>query len=1055
VGDYLVVGVLGTGGMATVYEAVQDNPKRRVALKVMHHSLSRTDALDRFRLEAETLARLHHPGIAQIYEAGMARLGAGASSPFFAMELIPRALSITKYADRHACSLRQRLTMFASVCDAVHHGHQHGVIHRDLKPDNVLVDGEGRAKIIDFGVARTLESTRQPLTAESDIPRLIGTLNYMSPEQCTANADIDIRTDVYSLGVLLYELTCGNLPHDLSGLPIPAAVERIVQAPPRTPQWPASRLHRDLEAIMFMAMHKVPEHRYQSAAALAADLRRLLQFQAIEARPPGLIDHFRLFARRHRALVAVMVVLAISTILIALISTGFAMRLADEVDRRTQAEQKTARERDAAQWEAYTAQIAGALSAMRTGEFVQMRTRLAAAAYRHKGWEWGFLSRLAERSAGNIVGHDAYILDVAASSDRTRFITTARDGSVKLWNLQDDAPIASFESESGAQCRAAAWTTDARHVIVGDDEGFVRLLNASNLSSLETIARLTSAVRSVVPLPEGRVAAAADDGSATVWTLDPRSAVPFPSDQPGGIHGLTASHDGSLLATFNDQGHVWLRSAADLSVRQRLVYPGSIKQVRFSADDRLVAAAGAGGAALVWNTSDATLARTLQATNEVNSLRSLAFSSDASIIAIGLTHRGLVIMSLADGRVVGELGGHTDAVSGLFFTPGDQLLVSASWDRSIRTWRTTEFEAPSGVLTLTGHQDHVRGLAFSPDGSMVASVSADGDLRLWDPDLARPFATIPLSTSNLNAVTFSRDASRIAVAGGDGMVRIIHADSGRVALEFKGDGRSVASVAFDSAGEQLAAGFEDGTIRVWNLRTPELRLVLKAHKARVNSLQFSPDGATLASGSRDHTVATFNTSSGENIHRFTDHSSDVFAVLFSHDGRHLFSGSRDQSVRVWNVQTGQAITTLTGHGQYVTCLALNPDGTRLAAGSWFGEIVLFDVATFDQIASFRAHDAAIRSISFSPDGRWLASASYDATVRLFDSATREAADAAHQRALASWHAAESRLTPLFDPPPANIEALLKRLAESGLDPASDPWVRKAVLSKLRPAQSPP
>ncbi len=215
VGNYLVVGVLGSGGMATVYEAIQEQPRRRVALKVMHQSMTQTDAYLRFLFETETLARLHHPGIAQIYEAGATHLGQPEVSPFFAMELIPDAVTITQYAERHVLSLRDRVRMLTTVCDAVHHGHQQGVIHRDLKPGNVLVDSNGHAKVIDFGVARTTDAGSVSLTAVSDSKQLIGTLNYMSPEQCDAEAQIDTRSDVYSLGVMLYQLCCGCLPHNI------------------------------------------------------------------------------------------------------------------------------------------------------------------------------------------------------------------------------------------------------------------------------------------------------------------------------------------------------------------------------------------------------------------------------------------------------------------------------------------------------------------------------------------------------------------------------------------------------------------------------------------------------------------------------------------------------------------------------------------------------------------------------------------------------------------------------------------------------------------------
>ncbi len=305
VGNYLVVGVLGTGGMATVYEAVQENPSRRVALKVMHQSMTSTDAFLRFRLEAETLARLHHPGIAQIYEAGTAQIGRPTASPFFAMELVPEAQTITEHARAWKLPLREKLVKFASVCDAVSHGHQNGVIHRDIKPGNILVGTDGQAKVIDFGIARTFGSAPgigASITAQTGTASLIGTLNSMSPEQCASPESIDIRSDVYSLGVVLYELVTGRLPHDLSKCSIPEAVRIITQesAPDAGSICPQAR--GDLAAIITRAMEKEPASRYSSAEALASDIRRWLACEPIEARPATTFDRTWKFVRRNPTL---------------------------------------------------------------------------------------------------------------------------------------------------------------------------------------------------------------------------------------------------------------------------------------------------------------------------------------------------------------------------------------------------------------------------------------------------------------------------------------------------------------------------------------------------------------------------------------------------------------------------------------------------------------------------------------------------------------------------------------------------------------------------------
>ena len=287
IGPYLIKRLISSGGMGTVYKAEQEFPKRFVAVKVMHRGFLSKSALRRFEFEAQILARLRHPNITQVIESGAHGEGDEAL-PYFVMEFIPEARSLVDYAREENLTIPQRLELFVQVCDAVHYGHQKGIIHRDLKPGNILVDAKGAVKIIDFGVARATEADIYLTTMLTEVGQIIGTLQYMSPEQCEADSsNIDFRSDVYALGVVLYQLLCEELPYNVGEAAVYDAARLIREEPPKKPSTIKRILRGDMETIVLKALEKERARRFQSVAEFSVDIERFLKGEVISAKPAG------------------------------------------------------------------------------------------------------------------------------------------------------------------------------------------------------------------------------------------------------------------------------------------------------------------------------------------------------------------------------------------------------------------------------------------------------------------------------------------------------------------------------------------------------------------------------------------------------------------------------------------------------------------------------------------------------------------------------------------------------------------------------------------------
>ncbi len=340
IGPYTIKRVIASGGMGTVFEALQENPRRPVALKVIKSNLASESAILRLEQEAQMLARLRHPGIAQIYAAGTYD-DSGSQTPYFAMEYIPNAKGITEYAKDKNLNIREKLVLFLQVGDAVHHGHQRGIVHRDLKPSNILVDSNGHVKIIDFGVARATDADMKQVAAQTDVGQILGTVQYMSPEQFDADPhDIDTRSDVYTLGLILYELLSGSMPYAVDSDKIFDFATEVREGRTTSLGSKDSSLKGELESIVHKAIQRDRELRYQSAYGLAEDIRRYLAGDAVVARPPGLSYQVQVFARKNKLVIGLIASAFVLLVAGVIVTTSLLFQVDEERQKAELASQK-------------------------------------------------------------------------------------------------------------------------------------------------------------------------------------------------------------------------------------------------------------------------------------------------------------------------------------------------------------------------------------------------------------------------------------------------------------------------------------------------------------------------------------------------------------------------------------------------------------------------------------------------------------------------------------------------------------------------------------------
>jgi WD40 repeat protein/tRNA A-37 threonylcarbamoyl transferase component Bud32 len=988
-----------SGGLGQVSVALDQDLNREVALKEIHpQHADNPISRERFVQEAEITGGLEHPGIVPVYALGQTPDG----RPFYAMRFVKgdslkRAIEVYHSPDsptrrnpgERQLALRQLLQRFIDVCNAVEYAHSRGVLHRDLKPGNIMVGKYGETLVVDWGLAKSVakkdivsdEATLRPATALSSSIQTqpgsaIGTPAYMSPEQAAGKlADLGPASDIYSLGATLYHLLCGRPAFEKQELAeILGKVQRGDFPKPRSV---ASDIPRALEAICLHAMALQATARYPSPRALADDLEHWLADEPIVAAPEKLGERISRVARRQRGLVRSV---GCATGLVAVVSLAAAM-LINAQRRRAEENGRLA------QRHLYAAHMNLAQNAWDGARLGAVRDLLdrhlpSADEVDFRGFEWHYWNRLCRNDWPVLAGQTRPTC-FAVSRDGTRIATGTATGTINFWNAVTGQKTQDFQGHPDT-VTAIAVSGDGTRFASATHAGTVQLWDLASDKKPLTLNGNTGWIYCVAYSPDGmRIASASRGGTVQIWDAA-TGLVTGTLEAHTFLSSVAFSPDGKQIASSSEhEATVRLWDAATGEELHALEgHTGGTWCVAFSPDETRIATAGSDMTVKLWDAATGTELRTLE--GHANTVTCVAISSDAASIASGSDDQTVRLWNAATGQLIHTLKGHTSTVSNVAFIRDDTWLISGSKDGRIRRWNGARGQGPR---RFKGHAHAVTSVAFSPDGrTIVSSSEQETTVKLWDADTEAEIRALEGHQGDVWCVAFSPDGTTIASGSSDATVKFWDAGvDTRPRTLAGGHIGYVASVAFSPDGKRLASTSQhDGIVKLWDVTTGHEVVALEGHTGGVWCVAFSPDGKRIGTAGDDQTVRVWDLVNVQKTQTLKGHAGQVKWVAFSPDGTRIASAACDQTVKLWDAATGRNMLTLKGHTGCVNCVAFSPDGMRIASASVDQTVKLWDTTTGQETLTLNGNLGRVSSVAFSPDGRRIATASAEGTVNLWD-----------------------------------------------------------------------